>query len=124
MDVKINKNISLGVRDQIKRQIKMKIENGDLLPGQALPSVRDLAAFLNVNRNTVAQAYQELVAERILRTELGAGTFVHPSPSLIDKKELREIIGESVKKAIDLGFGAEDITESFFNCLALSLIHI
>lgn len=96
----------------------MKIENGDLLPGQALPSVRDLASFLNVNRNTVAQAYQELVGECILRTELGAGTFVHPSPSLSDKKELREIIGESVNKAFALGFGTEDIAESFFNCLA------
>jgi len=116
--ININKKLSLSVRDQIKRQIRLKIESGELTPEQPLPSVRDLSSFLNVNRNTIALAYQELIAEGILKAEPGAGTFVHSNPSLVDKKNLRKIIGESLDKAQELGFSVDEITESFFNCLA------
>lgn len=116
--ININKKISISVRDQIKRQIKLKIESGELTPEQPLPSVRDLASFLNVNRNTIALAYQELITEGVLKAEPGAGTFVHSKPALVDKRNLRKIIVESLNKAQELGFGLDEITESFYNCIA------
>ena len=114
----INKNISLSVRDQIKRQIKLKIESGEITSDQPLPSVRDLASFLNVNRNTIALAYKELIAEGILRSETGSGTYACANSALEDKSELRKVIGESLNKAQELGFSLDEITESFFACLA------
>jgi hypothetical protein len=71
-----------------------------------------------VNRNTVALAYQELIVEGVLKAEPGAGTFVHSKPALADKRNLRQIIDESLNKAQALGFSVDEITESFFNCLA------
>ena len=111
---KINNNL-LTIRNEIKRLIKTRIENGDLRVGQIVPSVRDLSSFLNVNRNTVAQAYQELTEEEVLYTVPGAGTFVGANEAMVDRKELYKIIDEAVKKAEELGFHADDIIDAFFN---------
>jgi len=51
------------------RQDRLKI-------GASLPGTRELAAHVGVNRNTVVAAYAELVAEGVLRTRAGGGTFV------------------------------------------------
>src|SRR5205823_11749644 len=49
---------------------------GEVHPGAALPSVRQLAAELRVNPATVVQAYRELEAEGFVEMRQGAGTFV------------------------------------------------
>ena len=49
---------------------------GELRPGDALPSVRQLAARLRVNPATVVQAYRDLEAEGFVELRQGAGTFV------------------------------------------------
>lgn len=115
----LNKSNSLGIRNQIKRQIRMRIEDGDLQAGQAVPSVRNLSSFLNVNRNTVAQAYQELIEEGVLITVKGTGTFVSTSLNGSNRKELYKIINNAIQKAYQLGFDADDITDVLFNCLSM-----
>lgn len=118
MMIIINNKNAQSVREQIKRQLKMQIEKGELQIGKPAPSIRDLAALLNVNRNTVASAYKELTEEGILETIIGAGTFVRAMPSQDCKQALYQVIAESVKKAFTLGYGVQDITDCFFNCLA------
>jgi GntR family transcriptional regulator len=49
---------------------------GTLRPGDPLPSVRQLAADLGVNPNTVKQAYRELEREGLVQVRRGQGTFV------------------------------------------------
>jgi len=46
--------------DQIAEGIRLKIAAGEVRPGDELPPVRQLAADLGVNLNTVARAYREL----------------------------------------------------------------
>jgi GntR family transcriptional regulator len=116
MKIKMNKNAQ-SVREQIKRQIKRQIEKGEFQPGKPVPSVRDLAAFLNINRNTVASAYKELAAEGILETIVGAGTFVRAINPQGSKQVLYQVLNEAVKKSFALGYSAEEITDIFFNCL-------
>src|SRR3972149_3925885 len=48
--------------DQLAAQLRYRILTGDLRPGDRLPPVRRLAAFLRVNRNTVARVYRRLEA--------------------------------------------------------------
>ncbi len=49
---------------------------GELAPGDALPTVRQLAADLGINLNTVARAYRQLEAAGLVSTRRGRGTVV------------------------------------------------
>lgn len=60
--LKLDERNSKPLYQQILEQIREKIENRVLLPGEMLPSTRRLANSLNIHRSTVANAYQELWA--------------------------------------------------------------
>src|SRR5262245_28133561 len=64
---------------QIARQIRGEIEAARLRPGSRLPPIRSLAHQLGVNRDSVAQAYEELVAAGLPGSTVGRGTFVRTS---------------------------------------------
>lgn len=64
---------------QLAGAIAEDIRRGRLKPGDALPGSRELADLLGVNRNTVVAGYGELVAEGLLCTRVGGGTFVAQS---------------------------------------------
>ena len=61
---------------QLFDSIRALTQAGELLPGQALPTVRDLAATLGVNRNTVSLAYKRLVTAGIAVTQGRLGTAI------------------------------------------------
>ncbi len=65
-----------GVRDALIRALRDAVRGGRLAPGTRLPSSRSLAADLGIARNTVADAYGELVAEGWLTARQGSGTRV------------------------------------------------
>src|SRR5918993_1110924 len=61
---------------QIMDEVRRALVLGTLRPEDPLPSVRQLAAELRVNPNTVAQAYRELERQGIAYVRRGQGTFV------------------------------------------------
>jgi len=61
---------------QIATRLRLAVAAGELSPGDALPSVRQLASRLRVNPATVVQAYRDLEAEGFVEMRQGAGTFV------------------------------------------------
>ena len=61
---------------QIAARLRLAVAAGELRPGEALPSVRQLAARLRVNPATVVQAYRDLEGEGFVEMRQGAGTFV------------------------------------------------
>ena len=65
-----------GLADQVYRQLRDAIRAGRLATGQQLPPSRLLAEQLGVSRKTVAQAYAKLTLDRLVVTQVGAGTFV------------------------------------------------
>lgn len=69
---------------RIARAITEAIRGGRLLPGARLPGARTLALELQVHRNTVIAAYDELVAEGWLQTRPARGTFVAEAPTRIE----------------------------------------
>lgn len=77
MDFDANKPIYLQIVDNIKD----RIINGDFSPGEKLPSVRDFAAQMAVNPNTMQRALAQLESEGLIYTERTSGRFV----SLDDK---------------------------------------
>src|SRR6266540_3315529 len=79
---------------QLYAHLQTAVLSGDLKPGTRLPSTRALAIQLNVSRNTVLNAYQQLIAEGYLDGMVGNGTFVArilPDHLLISP-QLRDLI--------------------------------
>jgi GntR family transcriptional regulator len=71
---------------QVAEEIRALIARGELAEGAQLPPVRQLAADLGVNLNTVATAYRELQGEGLLSIRHGAGAVVR-SRTARDKSE-------------------------------------
>jgi GntR family transcriptional regulator/MocR family aminotransferase len=64
---------------RVARAIEDAIRGGRLRPGDAMPGSRSLADRLGVHRNTVKNAYAELIAQDWLRTQPSSSTFVSPT---------------------------------------------
>lgn len=75
--------------EQVRRQIEQLIRRGELAQGTRLPTVRQLAGDLGLAVNTVARAYKELEADRLIETRGRNGTFVLASRSEVDDEETR-----------------------------------
>lgn len=67
---------SIGIYQQIGESICEKILSGQLPVGEKLPSVREQAANLGVNQNTIMRTYTELQREEIISNKRGIGYFV------------------------------------------------
>lgn len=79
--IDIDRNSQLNLSEQIYRQVRLAVRDGNLTEGQQLPSSRKLAVTLGVSRNTVSQAYELLKAEMILSVKSGAKAYIssrHP----------------------------------------------
>ena len=104
---------------QIKQSIVEMIGNGSLVQGAKLPAIRQLAGDLGVANNTVARAYRELEADRLVRSNGRRGTIVSglPEPDTAATAIQREI-NEVVRRARDLGFDAATVLGHVSNALA------
>ncbi len=63
---------------QIVEQVRRHVATGVLVPGDELPSLRQLAIDLNVHLNTIALAYRELERQGILRLRQGSRASIVP----------------------------------------------
>ncbi|MFJ3810139.1 PLP-dependent aminotransferase family protein [Streptomyces sp. NPDC090073] len=78
-----------GLRRGLTDALRDAVRTGRLAPGTRLPSSRSLAADLGIARNTVAEAYADLVAEGWLTARQGSGTRVAagaPAPSAAPRR--------------------------------------
>ena len=118
MEIKINFRDHVPIYIQLTEQIKHMIATGELQPGDQLPTVRQLAADLRVNFNTVARAYRMLDEDRIISTQHGRGTFILEPPSEEKTRELRRKSLERLthvylNEAYNLEFSPDDVHEMF-----------
>ena len=99
--------------DQIATRIRLAVAAGELRPGTALPSVRQLAGCLRINPATVVQAYRDLEAEGFVELRQGAGTFVRevdPNARSSERaRQARRLVKELVSQAARLGLDSEEI---------------
>ena len=77
--VPLNHSVSAPLYRQIYKRLQTAILMGQLLPGTRLPSTREMATELEVSRNTVMNAFEQLLAEGYLEGYVGSGTFVSRS---------------------------------------------
>src|SRR2546428_1563025 len=79
-DVKLNRDDSIDLHEQVAGEIRRAIADGEAGPGERLPPARDLAAILGVNTNTVLRALRMLRDEGLLEFRPGRGITVAGSP--------------------------------------------
>ena len=117
MAIQVTREAGIPAYLQIVDQIKLLIATSKLQPGDPLPTIRQLALDLGVNRNTVARAYKELNREGVISTQQGRGTFVSERSERLPLAQMRrEKLGSVFSKpfveALSLGYSMEEIEEA------------
>lgn len=91
---------------QVIDQVKRRVSAGDLLPGAELPSIRQLAAELQISVITVKRAYLELERDGVILTRQGKGSFVAAQPGLaanLLEREMRDLLAKAIAAGRLLG---------------------
>ena len=73
---RLDRNSDLPLHTQVYAGLRDSILDGRLRPGASMPSTRALSSVLGVSRNTVLEAYNQLLAEGFIEPRVGSGTFV------------------------------------------------
>jgi GntR family transcriptional regulator len=120
MDIVLNRRGGVPVRDQLVKQLELKILAGAFTPGQRLPSVRALARRLKVHHNTVSAAYRDLEAAGQVETRRGSGVFVKPNAvgEIHEARGLDEMIRMALHTALSRGFSGVEIRAAVERWLA------
>ena len=79
MEIIIDIDDSVPLFAQLTGQIKKAVLCDKMFPGDALPSIRQLANDLELDNQTVAKAYGLLERDSVIQTKRYRGTFIHPS---------------------------------------------
>ena len=115
MDYSIDPRSGVPFYRQIIERVKFGIARGRLSPGDQLPTVRQLAADLSVNPNTVIRAYREMELGGVLDTQQGSGTYVANHRPQIDEMEksrkLDQFLTEFLARAHGYGLTLDDVLE-------------
>jgi len=98
--IKLNSGDARAIYLQLSDEILTLIKHGQLTTGQKLPSTRDMACLLKINRITVSKAFDELHTQGWLESFVGRGTFVSSHiPELEPKKLQNKVINIAQKIA-------------------------
>ena len=115
MDIIISNSTGEPIYTQITSQIKTMIMNGELKEGDALPSMRNLAAQLRISVITTKRAYEDLEREGFIESYTGKGSFVKAqNTELLREENLRQIeclLMEAKEKARIAGVSDEELKE-------------
>jgi GntR family transcriptional regulator len=102
--------IYVQIVDEVRRAIVLEA----VRPGEALPSVRQLASELRVNPNTVRQAYGELERAGVLEVRRGQGTFVRSGavPEGERSALVASVAGRALRDAFRHGLTVSELIEA------------
>ena len=92
---------------QIIDQIRYQVVTGRLKEGDKVPSVRELAARLAVNQNTILKVYNELCRQNVLKIERGDGTYVSSTKQSISATERKKAVASVLREAATLAIQLE-----------------
>ena len=100
---------------QIIDSVLLALAQGQLKPGDQLPTVRQAAVDLSINPNTVIRAYKELEIRGIVVTEQGTGTFITARQEQVDvaeverRRQLEAQVDDFLSRTAAAGFHLQDV---------------
>ena len=112
MDAVFNNSVPIYL--QIVSEIKKQIVSGKLIPGERIPSVRELALPYKVNPNTMQKALIELEENGLIKTERTNGKFVTEDENIINKIKndyADNLTQNYLSEMISLGITKQEIKE-------------
>jgi GntR family transcriptional regulator len=117
----IDPNDPVPIGDQIVFRVLYAIARGVYRPGDKLPTVREVAARLKVNPNTVSKAYRDLERDGVLSSRRGTGVFVEDGALEVALERRQALVLErferAVNEALEAGLGAVEIQEVLIEAL-------
>lgn len=115
MKIIIKSQGTLAIYEQIVNQMKNSIVSGELVSGEALPSIRALASELQVSVITTKRAYEELEKEGLIRSVAGKGFYVcEANRDYLQEKQymmLEQRLSEVLADCRKAGMDKEEILE-------------
>jgi GntR family transcriptional regulator len=109
MDLRINSKSHVPVHVQLEGQIKHLILTGNFEVGSRLPSIRAMAGFLRVNRNTVARVFSDLEREGYVESRRGSGVYVLEPPVEAEDEKRQEVLERVMDLAAARDVPVEDL---------------
>lgn len=100
MKMIISNSSSVPIYEQIKSSIIEQIMSGELIEGEAIPSIRTLASDIRISVMTIKKAYDELERDGYIVTVQGKGSFVAPKNVELAKEQARKDIELSLEKVV------------------------
>src|SRR5262249_62038098 len=100
MELRIDPASATPIYAQVVDQVRSLVATRALRAGDQLPSVRDLAVQLRVNRNTAAKAYQILESDGVIETRAGQGSFVADGPPKWSREERYRRVEHAVDRSL------------------------
>ena len=108
MNLQINSKSHVPVHLQLEQQIKHLIMTGSFEVGSRLPSIRAMAGFLRINRNTVGRVFTDLEREGFVESRRGSGMYVLEPP--VDAVEMKDdLLDRVMDLASAQGLPVEDL---------------
>jgi len=109
---------------QLITQVKDGVLARDIVPGFAMPSIRQLANDLGINQNTVAKAYKLLERDQVIIAKGYKGTFIHDNAVENCKINLTEhastLMGETINTLRSIGLTDSEIRIAFTSSMKRS----
>lgn len=123
MDIAIQTNAPEPVYEQIVRQIHEAVKSGKLRPDTPLPTVRQLAGDLVINRNTVARAYRILEEQGVILTAGRKGTFIRQDAvrevAKVRTTRAERVMRRVVKTLLGEGLSRKELADIFASVLSI-----
>ena len=123
MDIVIQTNAPEPVYEQIVRQIHDAVTSGTLKPDTPLPTVRQLAGDLAINRNTVARAYRILEEQGVILTAGRKGTFIRQDAvrevAKVKTSRAERVMRRVIRTLLGEGMSRKEIAEIFTTALSV-----
>ena len=115
MNIIITNKSDKPIYEQIVSQIILAIENDDLKEGDALPSMRALAADLRISVITTKRAFEELERQGFIYSIVGKGSFVNAINSDFSReeilKQIEDYLNAAISRARKNSISAEELKE-------------
>lgn len=109
LQIQLDNEISIS--QQLFEQIQFAIASGHYIPGQRLPSTRQLAQQLNIHRNTVSRVYQLLETQGLVELKKGSGIYVKTPAKQLNY--VNQSISDTIDNLLEEGFTLNEIKEQF-----------
>ena len=116
--IEVDERSGIPIWVQLRNRLMYLIDSGHYRNGDRLPTVRALAADLNVNYHTVNKVYTSLEHEGYISSKRGRGAFVSKEGDAEEDVTSGDaVLVEAIRQCLELGMTADDVERRFAKAL-------